>query len=41
MWNIVFSELREVFWLASTVFGLSALGVGLSVALMLALVGIP
>ena len=41
MWDLVSSELREVFWLVSTVFSLSVFGVGLSVALALALVGIP
>jgi hypothetical protein len=41
MWHLVSSELREVLWLASTVFGLSVFGVGLSVALALVLVGIP
>jgi hypothetical protein len=36
MWSSVTTELREVVWLASTVFGLSIFGVGLSVALALA-----
>ena len=37
MWSSVTTELREVVWLASTVLGLSIFGVGLSVALALAL----
>jgi hypothetical protein len=32
-------ELREVAWLASVVFGLSAIGVGLAIGLALALLG--
>lgn len=41
MWNFVSSELRELLWLASMVLGFSVIGVGLSVALALTLVGIP
>jgi hypothetical protein len=41
MWNSVTNELREFVWLASMVFGLSVVGVGLSVGLAVALVGIP
>jgi hypothetical protein len=41
MWNLVLSELREFIWLAAMVLGLSMTSVGLSVALALALVGIP
>ena len=41
MWKPVSGELREFAWLASMVFGFSVTGVGLSVALALALVGVP
>ena len=41
MRNFVINELREFLWLASMVFGFSVVGVGLSVALALTLVGIP
>ena len=37
MRNFVISELREVLWLASMVFGFSVAGVGLAVALTLTL----
>jgi hypothetical protein len=37
--NSVREELREVAWLASVVFGLSTIGVGLAVGLALALLG--
>jgi len=33
MWNTVWDELREMIWLASVIGGLSAVGVGLAVAL--------
>jgi hypothetical protein len=33
MWKSLFDELREMIWLASMIGGLSALGVGLAVAL--------
>jgi hypothetical protein len=33
MWKFWLEELREVIWLASVIGGLSALGVGLAVAL--------
>jgi hypothetical protein len=33
MWNTVWDELREMIWLASLIGGLSAVGVGLAVAL--------
>jgi hypothetical protein len=32
MWNSLFDELREMIWLASMIGGLSALDVGLAVA---------
>jgi hypothetical protein len=35
MRNALWDELRDVVWLASTIVGLSALGVGLAVALAL------
>jgi hypothetical protein len=38
MWNSVLEELREFVWLAGVVGGLSALGVGLAVAVQLVLV---
>lgn len=41
MRKFVINELRELLWLASMVFGFSVVGVGLSVALALTLVGIP
>jgi hypothetical protein len=34
MWNSVFDEAREIVWLASLVGGLSAVGVGIAVALI-------
>jgi hypothetical protein len=34
MWNSVFDEAREVAWLISLVGGLSAVGVGIAVALV-------
>ena len=37
--NWVREELREVAWLASVVFGLSTIGVGLAVGLALAFLG--
>ena len=37
MWNTIRDELREVFWLASIVGGLSVLGVALAVAFAAAL----
>jgi hypothetical protein len=37
MWNSVRSELREFAWLASIASGLSVLGVGLALAIALAL----
>jgi hypothetical protein len=40
MRNFVANELRELLWLASMVLGFSVVGVGLSVALALTLVGI-
>ena len=33
MWNTLWDEVREMMWLASQIAGLSALGVGLAVAL--------
>jgi len=39
MYTALHEELREVFWLASIIGGLSAVGVGLGVALALALDG--
>ena len=36
MWKTIGDELREILWLASIVTGLSALGVGLAVALVVA-----
>ena len=35
-WNTVQQELREVFWLASVVCGLSVIGVGLAVVVAMA-----
>lgn len=37
IWNTLKSELREIAWLASLIGGLSALGVGLAVTLVLGL----
>jgi hypothetical protein len=40
-WNTVRREMREVVWLASIVGGLSVLGVGLALAMALAMDGWP
>jgi hypothetical protein len=34
MWKSIFNEAREVLWVASVVGGLSAIGVGIAVALV-------
>jgi hypothetical protein len=34
MWKSVFEEAREIVWLASLVGGLSAVGIGIAVALI-------
>lgn len=41
MWRVAAKEMRELAWLAFMVAGLSAVGVGLSAVLVLALVGVP